>query len=126
MKNNDLMDKVESANPVRPGAFQNLSGTTEGRDLLERIVEVVPQRTKAEGVSTLDSRVTESAGRRGSRSFVAGAVAVALILGVSTVVSRPNPDSDTSTAWAASLIKLAKGSPRLLVTADGWEVVRAR
>jgi hypothetical protein len=124
MKNNDLKDKVESANPVRPGAFQNLSETTEGRDLLERIVEV-PQQAKAEGGSTPDSRVTEGARRRGPRSFVAGAVAVALILGVVTVVSWPKPDSDTSTAWAASLIKLAKGSPRLLVTADGWEVVRA-
>jgi hypothetical protein len=124
MKDNDLMDRVESANPVRPVAFQNLPETSEGRDLLERIV-AVPHRTRTEGVSTPDSRVSENARKHGPRSFVAGAVAVALILGVVTVVSWPKPDSDTSTAWAASLIKLAKGSPRLLVTADGWEVVRA-
>lgn len=124
MKNSDLMERVESTNPVRPGAFHDLTETSESRDVVERIV-ASPQRRDDVRVSSTERRAGVIVWMRRPRSFVAGAVALALVLGVVAFVSWPKPDSDTSTAWAASLVKLAKGSPRLLVTADGWEVVRA-
>jgi len=124
MKNSDLMERVELANPVRQGAFQDLTETSESRDLVERIV-ASQQRPNDVGDSSTERRARGIVWMRRPRSFVAGAVALALVLGVVAVVSWPKPDSDSSTAWAASLVKLAQGSPRLLVAADGWEVVRA-
>ena len=38
MKNSNLMDRVESASPVLPNAFQDLTETAEGRALADRIV----------------------------------------------------------------------------------------
>ena len=61
-------------------------------------------------------------GRLGPRSLAAGIAAVILALGI-VAIRQSGPR--TSSAWAAALVKIADGAPRLLVTEDGWNVVRA-
>lgn len=124
MKNNDLMERFGAANPVSPTAFQNVTDTPEGRETVERIF-ATPRRPPEESVSVTKAPAAGTGWMRRHRSIVAGALAVALILGVVAIVSFPKSDSDTSTAWAASLVKIAEGSPRLLVTKEDWKVVRA-
>lgn len=55
------------------------------------------------------------------RGVIAAAVAAVLITGFVVYSPRTNGSS----AWAAEVLAVAEASPRLLVSLDGWEVVRA-
>jgi hypothetical protein len=50
------------------------------------------------------------------------AAAVALLIGGAVVVTNVGDDDS---AYAAEAVRVARAVPRLLVTADGWEVTRA-
>jgi hypothetical protein len=115
MKNDDLMTKIRSANPVGPTSFQDFTDSPEGRDIAERILSTSPEREA--GWERQRRRVFS-----GTR-LVAGATAAVLILGVVGVVSLRQ--SDTGSAWAAPLVRIAENSPRLLLAKAGWKVVRA-
>jgi hypothetical protein len=121
MKNEDLMTKVRSANPVHPTAFQDWTESPEGQEVAERILAAPPGETEP---AVKKEKVHD--GRRkiftGTR-LLAGATAALLILGIVGVVSIRQ--SDTGSAWAASLVRIAEDSPRLLLAEAGWEVVRA-
>jgi hypothetical protein len=116
MKNDDLMTKIRSADPVRPTSFVDWTESPAGRRLAERILATDPRG----GEPDVDR--TRRRFFSGTR-LVAGATAAVLILGVIGVVSLR--DSDTGTAWAAPLVRIAEDSPRLLIAEAGWEVVRA-
>lgn len=56
---------------------------------------------------------------------VAGALA-ALFLAIALVNTGGGPDSGgANQAWAAEIIKMANGSPRLILDKEGWEISRA-
>jgi hypothetical protein len=114
MTNDDLMTKIRSANPVGPASFQEFTESPEGQEIAERIVNTKPAGEEPDRV-----RRRFFSGTR----LVAVGVAAALILGVIGVVSLR--ESDTGTAWAAPLVRIAENSPRLLIAKAGWEVVRA-
>jgi hypothetical protein len=114
MKNHDLMTKVRSANPVTPTSFEDWTESSEGQALAERILA-----TQAEASEKDHQRRRVITGTR----LVAGAIAAVLLLGVVGVVSLQ--ESDTGSAWAAPLVRIAEDSPRLLLAEAGWDVVRA-
>lgn len=59
-----------------------------------------------------------------ARRTVAIGVAAAVVLGITTLgTSGPGPGHDK--AWGAELVRFAEGSPRLLITQQGWTVARA-
>ena len=120
MKNDDLMSRVRSANPVRPTAFQEWTDSPDGRELAERILATRPEEPR-----TAEKRSADNGPRRflTGRRLVAGATAAALILGVVGVVSLRR--FDTGSAWAGSLVKIAEDAPRMLLAEAGWKVVRA-
>ena len=116
MKDDDLMTRIRSADPVRPTSFVDWTESPEGQRIAERVLATSPRG---------DDPVADRTRRRfhsGTR-LVAGATAAVLILGVVGVVSLR--ESDTGTAWAAPLVRIAEDSPRLLIAEPGWEVVRA-
>ena len=115
MKNDDLMTKIRSANPVRLTSFQEWTESPEGQEIAERILATSPGREFEEG----KARRRFFSGTR----LIAGATAAVLILGVVGVVSLR--ESDTGSAWAAPLVRIAEDSPRLLIAEAGWEVIRA-
>ena len=115
MRTDDLMTRVRSANPVRPTSFRDWTDSPEGREIAEGILA-----TEAKDESRpVPARRKFLSGTR----LVAGATAGVLILGVVGVASFR--DSDTGTAWAAPLVKIAEDSPRLLIAKAGWQVIRA-
>jgi hypothetical protein len=118
MTTNELMTMVKEADPVSPSAFHDWADTNEGRAVAERIVDTPgqPARQRAH----LWTRP----------SMVAGATAVLLILGAYGVVSIDEPSDDRSgpggrATWGAPLVAIAQKAPRMLITEDGWHVVRA-
>ena len=116
MKSDELMTKVRSVDPVRPTSFGDWTESPEGKRIAERVLATRPHG---------DDPVADPTRRRflsGTR-IVAGATAAIVILGVVGVVSLR--ESETGSVWAAPLVRIAKGSPRLLVAESGWEVVRA-
>lgn len=95
-------------------------------DLLTRSgdrVEVRPDLARvveATAVIPIDRRRRPAPRRR----FVAAAAAAAIVAGGTIAVLAPSRDQG-SVAYATALVEVAEGAPRLLVTADGWEVARA-
>jgi hypothetical protein len=63
--------------------------------------------------------------RRWSRPRTRLAIAGAAAAGVAAVAFVQPFGSDGGSAWAAEAVQVAESVPRLLITADGWEVGRA-
>ncbi len=57
--------------------------------------------------------------RRWTAAIAAAAALVTAVVAVQSVASQRGP------AWAAEVLEVAEAAPRLLVTAPGWDVVRA-
>jgi hypothetical protein len=120
MRNDDLMTRARSANPVPPATYQDWSDTAQGREVVERILAVPGEH----GPRPRRKQRADHAARSRLRSAWAGAVA-ALILGIVVILTIPQSGPRTGSAWAAPLVKIAEGAPRFLVTEEGWKVVRA-
>jgi hypothetical protein len=63
--------------------------------------------------------------RIGIAAVTAAAAVAALVVVQPFGADAPGPLGEPDTAWAAELVEVAEAVPRVLVTADGWEVATA-
>jgi hypothetical protein len=116
-KKTDPLLVMAAENPISTAA---LAARLEERDLEQAMERAVARGRTASG-STPAARPI-AIGRRialGFSAFAIAAIAALLTFGGLLGGSGPRPE------FAAAAIRVAEANPRLLVTAPGWEIVRA-
>lgn len=124
----DPLAAMAAANPA-PSAGP--AAAIEPRELnraLERAVALGREPSRpipvGDGVA-MDPRGRAESGGVGRRFTLAAGLAAAVLLAVLALGAMLGGDGSGRPQFAAAAIRVAEANPRLLVTAPGWEVVRA-
>lgn len=90
---------------------------------LRRTLQVVAETVTIDDTSHLNPRAGHRPGPKVPKRLVAAVAAVALVIAGFVTVERF--EGDDHSAWAADAVAVAQSAPRLLITADRWEVTGA-
>lgn len=117
MRTDETLTRIRDANPVHERQF-NRRGLDAALDELR--VAVIATPSEAPLAAHPPARLRGAWSRRAAIGLLCLGAAAALILsGLDSGVHNEQP------AYAAETIRMAEANPRLLVTAEGWSVVRA-
>jgi hypothetical protein len=90
---------------------------------LRRTLQVVAETVTVDDTSHLNPRAGRRPGPKIPKRLLAAAAAIAFVIAGFVTLERLGGDDHS--AWAADAFAVAESAPRLLVTADHWEVTRA-